>query len=166
MENKSIGNGVKAYLVTTISMCGKTLENFVTLDEKLAVEKAFDMYEAYNRENVFVETLENNIMIKLGYIIKEFSNMENKSIGKNSINNGIEIYSVTAVFPNGEILETFVTLDRKIAVEKAFDMNDFYCEFDAVEHSVSVVVDTWKDNELIKIECILDGKLIIEEKFD
>lgn len=84
--------------------------------------------------------------------------MENKSIEKNLINNGIEIYSVTTMFPNGEILENFVTLDRKLAVEKAFDMDEVYREFDADSHNV--FIDTWKDNKMIKTECIVDGKLI------
>ena len=96
MKSKSIGknsinNGIEVYLVTTISESGKTLENFVTLDEKLAIEKAFDMYEIYGGENVFVETWKNNDMINLGYIINEFSNLEYKSIEKNSIK-GVDEY--------------------------------------------------------------------------
>ena len=88
MENKSIvknpiNNSIEVYLVTTISKDGKTLANFVTLDEKLAIEKAFDMYEIYGGESVFVETWKDNDMINLGYIINEFSNLEYKSIGKN-----------------------------------------------------------------------------------
>lgn len=83
--------------------------------------------------------------------------MENNSIGKNSIDNGIEVYSVTAMFPNGEILGTFITLDRKLAVEKAFYMDEAYHEFDM--DSYNVFIDTWKDNEMIKTECIYDGEL-------
>lgn len=96
MENKSIGknsidDGIKVYLVTTISESGNTLENFVTLDERLAIEKAFDMYEVYGGESVFVETWKDNDMINLGYIINEFSNLEYKSIEKNSIK-GVDEY--------------------------------------------------------------------------
>ena len=80
--------------------------------------------------------------------------MENKSIKKNL--NEIEIYSVTAEILNGEILESFVTLDRKLAVKKAFEMNDFYCEADKYTHIV--YIDTWKDNERIKFEYIFKGK--------
>lgn len=81
MENESIGknsinNGIEVYLVTTISKRGETLANFVTLDGKLAIEKAFDMYEVYEGESVFVEIWKDNDMIKLGYIINGFSNME------------------------------------------------------------------------------------------
>ena len=82
--------------------------------------------------------------------------MENNSIRKNSINNGIEIYSVTAMFPNGEILENFVTLDRELAVKKAFKMNDFYRKVD--EYAYIVYIDTWKDNEKIKFEYVFKGK--------
>ena len=163
MENKSIGknsinNGIEVYLVTTISDCGETRENFVTLDEKFAIETAFDMYEAYDRENVFVETWKNNVITRLGYIIKGFSNMENKSIEKNLIDDDVEVYLVMAVSPNGETLENFITLDRKLSVEKAFDM-------DGVYNPQTVFVETWRDGVMIGLGYILDGKLI-EERFN
>lgn len=91
IEKNSINNSIEVYLVTTISESGNTLENFVTLDEKLAIEKAFDMYEVYGGESVFVETWKDNDMINLGYIINEFSNLEYKSIEKNS-NEGVDRY--------------------------------------------------------------------------
>lgn len=163
MENKSIeknlnDNDIEVHLVTTISDCGETRENFVTLDEKFAIETAFDMYEAYDRENVFVETWKNNVITRLGYIIKGFSNMENKSIEKNLIDDGVEVHLVMAVSPNGETLENFVTLDRKLSVEKAFDMYETY-------NPQTVFVETWRDDVMIGLGYILDGKLI-EERFN
>ena len=84
--------------------------------------------------------------------------MENNSIRKNSINNGIEIYLVSAISDCGETLENFVTLDKKLAIEKAFNIYDDYDQ-------QSVFIDTWKNNTIIKIGYIIDGKFI-EEKFN
>ena len=83
--------------------------------------------------------------------------MENNSMRKNSIDNGIEIYSVTAMSDCGETLENFVTLDKKLAVEKALNIYDDYDQ-------QTVFIDTWKNNTIIKIGYIIDGELI-EEKF-
>ena len=68
MENKSI-EGIEVYLVSAISDCGETLENFVTLDKKLAIEKAFNIYDDYDQQSVFIDTWKNNTIIKIGYII-------------------------------------------------------------------------------------------------
>lgn len=84
--------------------------------------------------------------------------MENKSIKKNSINNDIEVYLVSAISDCGETLENFVTLDKKLAIEKAFNIYDDYDQ-------QSVFIDTWKNNTIIKIGYIIDGKFI-EEKFN
>ena len=65
-------NGVEVYLVTAMSVCGETLVNFVTLDKKLAVEKAFniyDDYDDYDQPSVYVETGKNNTIIKIGDIV-------------------------------------------------------------------------------------------------
>lgn len=74
MENKSIkknsiNNDVEVYLITAMSDCAETLENFVTLDKKLAVEKALDMYDCYSQQNIFIDIWKNNVIIKTGYII-------------------------------------------------------------------------------------------------
>lgn len=74
MENNSMeknlnDDGIEIYSITAMSDCGETLESFVTLDKKLAVEKALDIYEAYNQQNVFIDIWKNNTMIKTGYII-------------------------------------------------------------------------------------------------
>lgn len=84
--------------------------------------------------------------------------MENNSIRKNSIDDGIEIYLVSAISDCGETLENFVTLDKELAVEKALNIYDDYDQ-------QSVFVDTWKNNTIIKIGYIIDGKFI-EEKFN
>lgn len=84
--------------------------------------------------------------------------MENKSIEKNSINNDIEVYLVSAISDCGETLENFVTLDKKLAIEKALNIYDDYDQ-------QSVFIDTWKNNTIIKIGYIIDGKFI-EEKFN
>lgn len=84
--------------------------------------------------------------------------MENKSIGKNSINNDIEVYLVSAISDCGETLENFVTLDRELAIKKAFNIYDDYDQ-------QSVFIDTWKNNTIIKIGYIIDGKFI-EERFN
>lgn len=84
--------------------------------------------------------------------------MENKSIGKNSINNDIEVYLVSAISDCGETLENFVTLDRELAIKKAFNIYDDYDQ-------QSVFIDTWKNNTIVKIGYIVDGKFI-EEKFN
>lgn len=84
--------------------------------------------------------------------------MENNSIRKNSINNDIEVYLVSAMSDCGETLENFVTLDKELAVEKALNIYDDYDQ-------QSVFVDTWKNNTIIKIGYIIDGKFI-EEKFN
>lgn len=82
--------------------------------------------------------------------------MENNSMKKNFIDDGIEIYSVTAMSDCGETLESFVTLDKKLAVEKALDIYDDY-------NQQNVFIDIWKNNTIIKIGYIIDGELI-EEK--
>lgn len=84
--------------------------------------------------------------------------MENNSIRKNLINNDIEVYLVSAISDCGETLENFVTLDKELAVEKALNIYDDYDQ-------QSVFVDTWKNNTIIKIGYIIDGKFI-EEKFN
>ena len=84
--------------------------------------------------------------------------MENNSMKKNSIDDGIEIYLVSAMSDCGETLENFVTLDKKLAIEKAFNIYDDYDQ-------QSVFIDTWKNNAIIKIGYIIDGKFI-EEKFN
>ena len=83
--------------------------------------------------------------------------MENNSIRKNFIDDGIEIYLVSAISNCGETLENFVTLDKKLAVEKALNIYDDYDQ-------QTVFIDTWKNNTIIKIGYIIDGELI-EEKF-
>lgn len=83
--------------------------------------------------------------------------MENNSIRKNSIDNSVEVYLVS-ITVCGETLENFVTLDKELAIEKAFDMYDDYDQ-------QSVFIDTWKNNAIIKIGYIIDGKFI-EEKFN
>lgn len=83
--------------------------------------------------------------------------MENKSMGKISVDNDVEIYSITAMSDCGETLESFVTLDRKLAVEKALDIYDDY-------NQQNVFIDIWKNNTVIKTGYIIDGELI-EEKF-
>ena len=84
--------------------------------------------------------------------------MENNSMKKNSIDDGIEIYLVSAISDCGETLENFVTLDKELAVEKALNIYDDYDQ-------QSVFIDTWKNNTIIKIGYIIDGKFI-EEKFN
>lgn len=84
--------------------------------------------------------------------------MENNSIRKNLINNDIEVYLVSAISDCGETLENFVTLDKELAVEKALNIYDDYDQ-------QSVFIDTWKNNTIIKIGYIIDGKFI-EEKFN
>ena len=84
--------------------------------------------------------------------------MENNSMKKNSIDDGIEIYLVSAMSDCGETLENFVTLDKELAVEKALNI---YNDYD----QQSVFIDTWKNNTIIKIGYIIDGKFI-EEKFN
>ena len=84
--------------------------------------------------------------------------MENNSIRKNSIDDGIEIYLVSAMSDCGETLENFVTLDRELAIKKAFNIYDDYDQ-------QSVFIDTWKNNTIVKIGYIVDGKFI-EEKFN
>ena len=69
MKKNSIDNGVEVYLVSAISDCGETLENFVTLDKKLAIEKALNIYDDYDQQSVFIDTWKNNTIIKIGYII-------------------------------------------------------------------------------------------------
>lgn len=84
--------------------------------------------------------------------------MENKSMKKNSIDNGVEVYLVSAISDCGETLENFVTLDKKLAIKKALNIYDDYDQ-------QSVFIDTWKNNTIIKIGYIIDGKFI-EEKFN
>lgn len=83
--------------------------------------------------------------------------MENNSMKKNSIDDGIEIYLVSAMSDCGEALENFVTLDKELAVEKALNIYDDYDQ-------QSVFIDTWKNNTIVKIGYIIDGEFI-EEKF-
>lgn len=84
--------------------------------------------------------------------------MENNSMRKNSIDDGIEVYLVSAISDCGETLENFVTLDRELAIKKAFNIYDDYDQ-------QSVFIDTWKNNTIVKIGYIVDGKFI-EEKFN
>ena len=65
--------------------------------------------------------------------------------------NEIEIYSVTAIGEDFSMEGNHVTLDRGKALSKAYDM--FYeCEDSILYYDV--FIDTWKNDELIKVEHI------------
>lgn len=84
--------------------------------------------------------------------------MENKSIEKNL--NEIEIYSVIA-FENFNIVDNYVTLDRGLAIFKAYDM--YYDGKDVMSH-YDVFIDTWKGGVRIRTEYIdssNDEKLVV-----
>lgn len=75
--------------------------------------------------------------------------MENNSIEKNL--SEIEIYSVIVVTKDFNIVDNHVTLNRDLAVFKAYDM--YYDGKDAMSH-YDIFIDTWKDGVLIKVEYI------------
>ena len=65
--------------------------------------------------------------------------------------NEIEIYSVTAIAEDWSMEGNHVTLYRGKALSKAYDM--FYeCEDSPLYYDV--FIDTWKNDELIKVEHI------------
>lgn len=73
--------------------------------------------------------------------------------------NEIEIYSVTAIGEDFSMEGNYVTLDRGKALSKAYDM--FYeCEDSLLYYDV--FIDTWKNDELIKVESIdSDGNIVV-----
>lgn len=83
--------------------------------------------------------------------------MENNSIEKNL--SEIEIYSVTAIGEDFSMEGNHVTLDRGKALSKAYDM--FYeCEDSPLYYDV--FIDTWKNDELIKVESIdSNGNIVV-----
>lgn len=83
--------------------------------------------------------------------------MENNSMEKNF--NEIEIYSVTAIGEDFSMEGSHVTLDRGKALSKAYNM--FYeCEDSPLYYDV--FIDTWKNDELIKVESIdSDGNIVV-----
>ena len=79
--------------------------------------------------------------------------------------NEIEIYSVTAIAEDWSMEGNHVTLDRGKALSKAYDM--FYeCEDSILYYDV--FIDTWKNDELIKVEHIdSDGNIVVNyEKYN
>lgn len=83
--------------------------------------------------------------------------MENNSIEKNL--SEIEIYSVTAIGEDFSMEGNHVTLDKGKALSKDYDM--FYeCEDSPLYYDV--FIDTWKNDELIKVESIdSDGNIVV-----
>lgn len=73
--------------------------------------------------------------------------------------NEIEIYSVTAIGEDFSMEGNHVTLDRGKALSKAYDM--FYeCEDSPLYYNV--FIDTWKNDELIKVESIdSNGNIVV-----
>ena len=82
--------------------------------------------------------------------------MENKSIEK--ILNEMEIYSVVAIADNTDTIDNHVTLNRNLALLKAYDM--YYKRKDA-EYYYTIYVDTWKNDVMIKSEYIDDNEKLV-----
>ena len=77
----------------------------------------------------------------------------------------IKVYSVTAIAEDWSMEGNHVTLDRGKAISKAYDM--FYeCEDSILYYDV--FIDTWKNDELIKVEHIdSDGNIVVNyEKYN
>lgn len=75
--------------------------------------------------------------------------MENNSIEKNL--SEIEIYSITALVENRGVPDSHATLERGLAVMKAYDM--YHRHKDNGDNCI-VFIDTWKNEMLIKTEYI------------
>ena len=83
--------------------------------------------------------------------------MENNSM-KNNLSE-IEIYSVTAMGEGFSMEGNHVTLDKGKALVRVYDM---YYKSQGCKPCYDVFIDTWKNDELIKVESIdSNGKIVV-----
>lgn len=88
--------------------------------------------------------------------------MENDSIEKNL--SKTEIYSVIVMADDFVTACTYVTLDRRKALVRAYDE---YYKCQPCQPCYNVFIDTWRDDVLIKVEYIdNNGNLVVDKDYN